>query len=85
MAEISLYLHIPFCNAKCDYCDFYSVPLRGQGSHENVCPDAPLNRYIDVLLKETERRFDELRREAGPVVVPTLYIGGGTPSLLGAA
>jgi oxygen-independent coproporphyrinogen-3 oxidase len=85
VAEISLYLHIPFCNAKCDYCDFYSVPLRGQGSRENVYPDPPVNRYIDVLLKETERRFEELRREAGPVVVPTLYIGGGTPSLLGAA
>ncbi|MDR2048352.1 MAG: coproporphyrinogen III oxidase family protein [Treponema sp.] len=84
MAEISLYLHIPFCNAKCDYCDFYSVSLRRQGSREN-CPDAPVHRYIDVLLKETERRFDELRREAGPVVVPALYIGGGTPSLLGAS
>jgi oxygen-independent coproporphyrinogen-3 oxidase len=88
--EISLYLHIPFCEAKCDYCDFYSVPpgrRTGEDSAKSVRTDAPVNRYIDALLEETGRRFDELRREsaAEPVVVPTLYIGGGTPSILGAA
>jgi oxygen-independent coproporphyrinogen-3 oxidase len=88
--EISLYLHIPFCEAKCDYCDFYSIPVgtfAGEDFAKSVRTDAPINRYIDVLLEETERRFDELRREsaAKAVVVPTLYIGGGTPSILGAA
>jgi oxygen-independent coproporphyrinogen-3 oxidase len=89
-AEISLYLHIPFCEAKCDYCDFYSVPTgrrgsAGWGSEKSARTDALLNRYIDVLVEETRRRFDEARRASGPVLVPTLYIGGGTPSVLGAA
>jgi oxygen-independent coproporphyrinogen-3 oxidase len=97
--EISLYLHIPFCLSKCWYCDFYSVPLASfeNTGHKNVLPEkarfetvrpgALVNRYIDALLEETNRRFDELRRESAAVSidVPTLYIGGGTPSLLGAA
>jgi oxygen-independent coproporphyrinogen-3 oxidase len=89
--EISLYLHIPFCKAKCDYCDFYSVPPRKRdpllwkGSGKSVMADVPANRYVDRLLAETKRRFDEPRHAAESVVVPTLYIGGGTPSLLGAA
>jgi oxygen-independent coproporphyrinogen-3 oxidase len=84
--SFSLYLHIPFCTAKCDYCDFYSVPLQ-RGS-------SIIDRYIGILLKETERQFMETERqleterrpvdETGSVTVPSIYIGGGTPSLLGA-
>jgi oxygen-independent coproporphyrinogen-3 oxidase len=53
----------------------------------NVRPDTLVNRYIDVLVEETVRRFDELRREsaADSIAVPAMYIGGGTPSVLGAA
>ena len=76
---VSLYLHVPFCEAKCDYCDFYSVPPGKTPERERR-----VNRYIDVLLEETFRRFGELEREEGPPFVPSVYIGGGTPSLLGA-
>lgn len=62
-----LYIHIPFCHSKCSYCDFYSMPLR----HEVE------NAYIDALLREWELRHREL--EISPT---TIYLGGGTPSIL---
>ncbi|GHV84844.1 coproporphyrinogen III oxidase [Spirochaetia bacterium] len=76
--ELSLYLHIPFCTEKCDYCDFYSVPAAALSLREQ---DFLKNRFIDSLLAETERQFAELT----PAAVPSIYIGGGTPSVLGAS
>jgi oxygen-independent coproporphyrinogen-3 oxidase len=73
LCSASLYLHIPFCASKCAYCDFYSVPCRR---------DDP---RLDVLV---ERLLDDAGRwvhDFGINRIPTLYIGGGTPSLLGAA
>ncbi len=62
-----LYVHIPFCLSKCPYCDFYSLPS------PSLIPE-----FLEGLLKEMEwvkvrDRFDSF---------DTLYIGGGTPSLL---
>lgn len=72
--EASLYVHVPFCvGQKCDYCDFYSLPV-DSGDHRPA-------RYIGALLAEAERIFEMYR----PEYVPTLYLGGGTPSALGAA
>jgi oxygen-independent coproporphyrinogen-3 oxidase len=68
-----VYLHVPFCAGACDYCDFYSIPLKPQ--------DKRIAAYIDRLLAEGEQRLGE-----GKVTqIPSLYIGGGTPSLLGAS
>ncbi len=64
--EIGLYLHIPFCASKCAYCDFASYP----GREDAFVP------YVDKVLSEMERRGQK------DVGVVTLYIGGGTPSLL---
>lgn len=61
-----LYIHIPFCHSKCAYCDFYSRPS---------LTDA--EGYIDALITEWAVRKHELRDP-----VRTLYIGGGTPSIL---
>ncbi len=66
----SLYVHIPFCRSKCDYCDFFSIPNHG------LIPDS----YIDALKNELTWQcsvygIDSFR---------TVYIGGGTPSLLSA-
>jgi len=70
MKPISLYIHIPFCERKCPYCDFYSLT----GS-------ADLQRqFVRALLTEIERisvQFSET-----PLFVETLFFGGGTPSLL---
>ena len=67
--EIGLYLHIPFCARKCAYCDFASWA----GEEERMAP------YVDAVLSEMARRGDRDAKDAG---VATLYIGGGTPSLL---
>ncbi|MDR1443871.1 MAG: radical SAM family heme chaperone HemW, partial [Treponema sp.] len=68
--EYSLYIHVPFCRSFCDYCDFYSVLESG---------DLP-ERYVDTLTEDARRLFEEFP----PRRVPTVYIGGGTPSVLGA-
>lgn len=64
----SLYLHIPFCLSKCSYCDFTSF------AQPDIAPD----RYVELLREELHLRSSRL----GPHVVPTIYFGGGTPSLL---
>jgi len=62
-----LYIHIPFCEKFCNYCDFYSVTTL-----ENK------NDFIRALSKEAELRRDYLSKES----IKTVYFGGGTPSLL---
>lgn len=59
-----LYVHIPFCRAKCAYCDFYSGPLRAFEARG----------YFDAIARELAAR----RGEVGPFA--TVYVGGGTPS-----
>ncbi|MDR2758137.1 MAG: coproporphyrinogen III oxidase family protein [Spirochaetaceae bacterium] len=68
----SLYIHIPFCAGACDYCDFYSIPVEAG--------DPRLDSYVGALLADAEYTLASF----GIDRVPTLYIGGGTPSLLGA-
>jgi oxygen-independent coproporphyrinogen-3 oxidase len=65
----SLYVHIPYCLAKCDYCDFYSVPTGRV---------APPDAFVDALLLELGNKAKRYRVSAWN----TVYIGGGTPSLL---
>jgi putative oxygen-independent coproporphyrinogen III oxidase len=68
-APVSLYVHVPFCVSKCAYCDFFSVT------------DAPrIDEYVAAVLASIER--PEIAVLVGDV--PTLYFGGGTPTLLGA-
>jgi oxygen-independent coproporphyrinogen-3 oxidase len=63
--EWGIYVHIPFCDYKCPYCDFFSLSHRPIGEDE----------YVELLIKEAELR-------AGLKKPSTLYLGGGTPSLL---
>ncbi len=68
-----VYIHIPFCKSKCPYCDFYSYR----------CTDEARKEYVDAIIDE----INTLRR-ASPYLdgdtfcADTLYIGGGTPSVL---
>ncbi|MBM3317491.1 MAG: radical SAM family heme chaperone HemW [Candidatus Eisenbacteria bacterium] len=71
--EISLYVHIPYCHYKCRYCSFYS--LRGEG------PD--YDAYLDALAVEWRLVRDEECLDDPAVRVASVYIGGGTPSVLG--
>lgn len=65
-----LYIHVPFCHAKCEYCDFYSITLLEQ-----------MEDYVEALLREIELRAADFRE----VTFSTVFFGGGTPSLLSAA
>lgn len=67
--SLGLYLHIPFCRSKCDYCDFYS--LAGQ--------DDRMDSYQQALL----RQIAETAPRAKKQVVNSVYIGGGTPTWYG--
>ena len=64
----SLYVHIPFCESKCSYCAFNSV------GREHT-PSGQISAYVDALIRElTELRIHQ--------PLETIYIGGGTPSIL---
>lgn len=74
--QASLYVHAPFCRAKCSYCAFYSLAAGPAGPNASL-----MARYLAAL----EMEMDQLAAACGPVTAPTLFFGGGTPSLLGAA
>lgn len=67
----AVYIHIPFCEHICYYCDFNKVFLEGQ----------PVDEYVDLLIKEME-----LTAAKGPIApVDTVFVGGGTPTTLNEA
>ena len=66
-AMAGIYIHIPFCNSKCAYCGFYSIPSLKLKE-----------RFLEALKTEIITRKDYLHDEA----INTIYFGGGTPSLL---
>ena len=79
-----LYLHIPFCKSRCIYCGFYSTTLSSTWQ----------NRYVEALCREMEMRAEKSgergetsdergeRRDERGERIETIYLGGGTPSLL---
>ena len=67
MDAIGLYIHTPFCTTKCGYCDFYSVPLAGRA----------VASLVEALLAELEYRV-----EAHADKLSTIFVGGGTPTVL---
>ena len=66
--SLGLYIHIPFCEKKCNYCDFYSAFYNKD----------TLSVYLTALKGEIKKWGGKLDRP-----IDTVYIGGGTPSLLG--
>jgi len=64
VAMLGLYIHIPFCKKKCNYCDFVSVPANNE----------LISRYIEALCLEM-KKYERAK-------VSTIYVGGGTPSVL---
>ena len=68
---LGIYIHVPFCRSKCQYCDFYSLTEKEDGLLED---------YMDAVcehIKETGKR-------SPGYLVDTIYFGGGTPSFFGA-
>jgi len=76
----TLYVHTPFCRAKCRYCAFFSMPV-GPGG---VAP-AILDRYLAVLEAEMDRQAKTWAGNLALGPAPSVFFGGGTPSLLGPA
>ena len=62
-----IYIHVPFCESRCAYCDFYSTTLMRHRS-----------AYVDMVCRELQLRLPEL--QGAPI--ETIYLGGGTPATL---
>lgn len=70
--QLGIYIHVPFCRSKCQYCDFYSL---GGIIHKDVA-----DRYMQAIADHIK----ETGQLAPGYVVDTVYFGGGTPSFFGA-
>jgi oxygen-independent coproporphyrinogen-3 oxidase len=70
--KIGIYVHIPFCMAKCRYCDFFSIPV-ARGSVDE-------SGYASALISQLESELDIFPIEGREV--GSIYFGGGTPSML---
>ena len=70
LESVGIYVHIPFCRRKCDYCDFYS--LAG-------CESDFMDSYLKAMIKQ----MDDYSIGGYKIKVDTVYIGGGTPSFFG--
>lgn len=70
-----IYLHVPFCVSRCIYCDFYVVLEKYGGK----------DAYVDAVCREIDLRFQSIDLAQFPSGIQTLYVGGGTPSLLSSA
>ncbi|MEH6533001.1 MAG: radical SAM family heme chaperone HemW [Photobacterium frigidiphilum] len=70
---LSLYVHIPWCVQKCPYCDFNSHALKAE---------IPELDYIDALLEDLDIDLEKYQLEAGVRPLHSIFIGGGTPSLI---
>lgn len=76
MKKFGIYIHVPFCESKCPYCDFYSRPPKGAGKDKN--------EYIREYTAGVKSRLVSYAKIYGDRAVDTIYFGGGTPSVLGA-
>ena len=68
---LGIYVHVPFCRSKCDYCDFYSLTAKD-------------DRLMDGYLHAVCSHIREAGALAPNYLVDTVYFGGGTPSFFGA-
>jgi len=72
LPPLSLYIHIPWCIQKCPYCDFNSHKLTG---------DVPEASYVGRLLEDLRADLEWVQERE----IRSIFIGGGTPSVLSAA
>ena len=78
-----IYVHVPFCRSFCTYCDFYSeVATKCRNAEDAVRQESDFERYADALAAEIRERKNEIQETCAGNGVSTLYIGGGTPSVL---
>ncbi|TWP33637.1 radical SAM family heme chaperone HemW [Leekyejoonella antrihumi] len=76
-----VYVHVPFCSVRCGYCDFNTYTLTELGPH-----GAGVSTYADAALAEVELAAQVLARDGAPLpAVDTVFVGGGTPTMLAAS
>ena len=68
--ELELYIHIPFCIRKCNYCDFLSFS----------CDEEGIEKYVSTLVEEIRCKARDYKDD----MITSVFIGGGTPSILSA-
>lgn len=68
--SVGIYVHIPFCKKKCEYCDFYSI---------TGCDSKLFDNYLKAVVKQ----LNDYTLGGYKIKVDTIYIGGGTPSIFG--
>ena len=66
--QLEIYIHIPFCVRKCDYCDFLSMSM----------DEGTKREYVNALVREIELSQEKMEGR----VITSVFIGGGTPSIL---
>ena len=71
----SAYIHIPFCHRRCFYCDFSVIPVGNEVKSKNVLENELIKDYLNILKKE----ILSIKHKTS---LSTIYIGGGTPSIL---
>jgi putative oxygen-independent coproporphyrinogen III oxidase len=76
-SALSLYLHIPYCTVRCGYCDFNTYTL--DELHRDGVVSSPAN-YIDQAIRELEQARNVLGDSQ--ITIPTIFVGGGTPTLM---
>jgi len=79
LPPMALYIHFPWCEKKCPYCDFNSHQIKDQSS--NLLGGFDEQRYINALIADLETELPNIWGRH----VHSIFIGGGTPSLLSAA
>lgn len=68
MKNLGIYIHIPFCKQKCNYCDFISFPLNQD--------------FQKMYVKELKKEISNFLEENKEINITSIYIGGGTPSYI---
>ena len=76
LRPLGIYIHVPFCTTRCGYCDFNTYTAAELGSE----PGASRAGYIDAAIHELELAARVLGPDAP--AVSTIFIGGGTPTVL---
>jgi oxygen-independent coproporphyrinogen-3 oxidase len=77
--NLSFYVHIPYCVKRCGYCDFNTYTPAELQISDGLSQIS--NSYIDLVIQEIE----QARLTVGEATVPTIFFGGGTPSLMEAS
>ena len=78
--NLAFYIHIPYCVKRCGYCDFNTYTPAELQITEGLAQIS--NSYIDLLVKEIEFARNQVGESA---IVPSIFFGGGTPSLMEAS